>query len=79
MLFGDALGEALNNGGLSDAGFAYQDRIVLCPAAKYFDQPFDLRIAADERIKFAIFRCNGKVACKLRKIWVFRLLFSDLT
>ena len=56
VLVDDALSKALDDGGLADAGFADQHRIVLCSAAKNLDQSLDLGLAADKRIEFALRR-----------------------
>ena len=47
---GDFLGEAFDDGGLADAGFAEQHRIVLGAAAEDLDDALDFVLAADDRI-----------------------------
>ena len=46
----DALGQALGDRGLADAGIADIQRVVLGAAAQDLDGPLDLRLAADQRI-----------------------------
>ena len=50
----DALGEAFDDGGLTDAGFADQYRVVLGAAGENLDHAADLLVAADDRIEFAL-------------------------
>ena len=52
----NALGEALGNRRLADAGFADIERVVLGSPGKNLDGPFDLVLAADQRIDFAFAR-----------------------
>ena len=52
----DALGEALGDRGLADAGIADEQRIVLLAAAQHLDGAVDLGIAADHRIDLAVAR-----------------------
>ena len=52
----DALGEALRDRGLADAGLAHEQRIVLLPAAQHLDRAVDLGIASDHRIDLAVAR-----------------------
>src|ERR1041385_1457478 len=47
------LGEAFDNGGFADAGFAEQDGIVLRATAENLDDAFDFVFAADDRIHLA--------------------------
>src|SRR4029077_15063266 len=47
---GDALGEALDDGGLADAGFADEHRIVFGAAAKDLNDALDFAFAADQRV-----------------------------
>ena len=51
---GDFLGEAFDDGGLADAGFADQHRIVLRAAAEDLDDALDFVLAADDRIDLAL-------------------------
>jgi hypothetical protein len=50
----DALGEALDDGGLADAGLADEHRVVLGAARKHLDHPADLGVAADDRVQLAL-------------------------
>ena len=49
----DALGEALDDGGLADAGLADEDRVVLRAAREHLDDAADLLVAADDRVELA--------------------------
>ena len=49
----DALGQALDDRGLADAGLADQHRVVLGPARQHLDDPADLVVAADDRVELA--------------------------
>ena len=46
----DALGQALGDGGLADAGIADIKRVVLGPPAQHLDGALDLAVAPDQRI-----------------------------
>ena len=61
----DALGEALGDGGLADAGLADQHRVVLGPAAEDLDDAPDLLVPADDRVELAGARLGGEVAAVL--------------
>ena len=50
----DALGEALDDRGLADAGLADQDRVVLGAAREHLDHAADLLVAADDRVELAL-------------------------
>ena len=52
----DALGDALDDGGLADAGLADEHRVVLGAAAEDLDRAADLLVAADDRIELALLR-----------------------
>ena len=58
----DALGQTFDDGGLADAGFADQHRIVLGAAREHLDDAADLFIAADDGIELACFGALGQVA-----------------
>ena len=60
----DFLGQAFDNGGLADAGFAEQHGIVLGAAAEDLDDALDFVLAADDRIHFAFAGDFGQVAAK---------------
>ena len=49
----DALGEAFGDGGLADAGFADQQRIVLAPPAEHLDDPFHFVVAPHQWVDLA--------------------------
>ena len=52
----DAQRQALDDGGLADAGLADQHGIVLGAAAQHLDGAADLLVAADHRIELAVAR-----------------------
>ena len=62
---GDALGEALDHGGLADAGLADQHGVVLGAAAEDLHDPLDLGLATDDRVELALRRQLGQVAAEL--------------
>ena len=57
----DALGEALDDRGLADAGLADEDRIVLGPALQHLHRAANLVVAADHRVELAL-------ACARRQV-----------
>ncbi len=57
----DALGQALGDGGLADAGFADQHRIVLGPALQDLDGAADLVVPADHRVELAVLGALGEI------------------
>ena len=57
----DPLGQALDDGGLADAGLADQGRVVLGAARQDLDDPLDLLLAADDRVELAGARGVGQV------------------
>ena len=59
---GDAQGQALDDGGLADAGLADQHGIVLGAARQHLDGAADFLVAADHRIELAGARLRGQVA-----------------
>jgi hypothetical protein len=52
----DAARQTLGDGGLADAGFADEERVILLPPAQHLDGTVDLGLAADQRIDFALAR-----------------------
>ena len=52
----DALGQALRDCGLADAGLTHEQGIVLLTAAQHLDRAVDLGIASDHRIDLAVTR-----------------------
>ena len=67
---GDALGQALDDGGLADAGIADQHRVVLGLAGQDLDHPPDLGVPADDRVEPAAGRVGDQVAAVLRQRFV---------
>ena len=55
----DALGQALDDGGLADAGLADQDGVVLGAAREDLDDAADLLVAADDGVELALARRAG--------------------
>ena len=62
---GDALGEALDDGGLADAGLAHEHGVVLGAAREDLHDPLDLDLAADDRVELALGGELGQVAAEL--------------
>ena len=62
---GDALGQALGDGGLADARLADEDGVVLGAAGQDLDDTLDLLIAADDGIQLAGARRLRQVAGEL--------------
>ena len=62
---GDALGEALDDGGLADARLADQHRVVLGAAREDLHDPLDLGLAADDGVELALGGQLGQVAPEL--------------
>ncbi len=60
----DALRKTLHHGGLADAGFAGQDRVVLTPPHQHVDDLADLVVTAKNRIHVARFRLGGEILGK---------------
>ena len=61
----DALGQALDDGRLADAGLADEHRVVLGPARQDLDDAADLLVAADDRVELAGPRLDRQVAAVL--------------
>src|SRR5213076_2432447 len=76
---GDALGQALDDGGLAHARLADQDRVVLGAATEHLDDAADLLVAADHRVELPLPRQGGQVAAVLlqRLIGGFGILAGD--
>ena len=62
---GDALGEALDHGGLADAGLADEHGVVLGAAREDLHDPLDLGLAPDDGVQLAVGRQLGQVATEL--------------
>jgi hypothetical protein len=75
----DALGEALGDRRLADAGLADQDRVVLRAAREDLDDAPDLVVAADDRIELALLRGGGEVPAEAleRLVLVLRVGIGD--
>src|SRR5262249_40924968 len=57
----DELGEALDDGGLADAGLAQEHGVVLGAARQHLDDALDLVGPADDRVELALARQLGQV------------------
>ena len=66
--------EAFDDGGLADAGFAGENRIVLPPAHQDVDDLPDLLVAAGDRIDLPLARALGEIGGELLQ----RLLLAHL-
>jgi hypothetical protein len=62
---GDALGQALDDGGLADAGLAHEHGVVLRAAREDLHDPLDLGLATDDRVQLALGSELGEVASEL--------------
>ena len=62
---GDPLGQALDDGGLADAGLADQHRVVLGAPGEHLDHAAHLLVAADHRVELAPLGQLGQVAAEL--------------
>ena len=71
---GDALGDALRDGGLADTGFADEAGVVLLAAAQDLDGAVDLPVAADDIIQLSLPGFAGQVlAVGIQKLAAGRL------
>ena len=61
----DVLGQALDDGGLADAGLAHQHRVVLGAAGQDLHDPLHLAGAADDRVELLLAGQLGEVAAEL--------------
>ena len=61
----DALGEALDDGGLADAGLADEHGVVLGAAGEHLADPADLGVAPDDGVELAGARDLGEVDAEL--------------
>ena len=61
LALGDALGNALGDGGLADAGLTDQAGVVLLAAAQDLDGAVDLAVAADDAVSLAVPGLLGQV------------------
>jgi predicted ABC-class ATPase len=58
----DALGQALDDRGLADAGLADQNRIVFGAAGQHLDGAANFLVPPDHRVEFTLPRHRGQVA-----------------
>ena len=71
----DPRGQALDDGGLADAGLADQHGVVLLPAREDLHDALDLGLAADDGVELALRRLLGQVAAELvEQLRALRLL-----
>src|SRR5437016_939786 len=71
----DPLGEALDHGGLADAGLADQHGVVLRAPRENLHQPLDLGLAADDGVELALGGLLRQVAAELvEQLGALRLL-----
>ncbi len=61
----DGLGEALDDGGLADAGLTDQHRVVLGTAGQHLHDPLDLLLAPDDRVELGLTSGLGEVPAEL--------------
>ena len=61
LTFGNALGDALGDGGLADAGFADQAGVVFLAAAEDLQRAVNFTVAADNAVDAAVFGLLGQV------------------
>ena len=61
----DVLREPFDDGGLADAGFADEHRVVLGAPGQHLHDPLDLLAAPDHRIQLALAGAGGEVAAEL--------------
>ena len=73
VAFDDLLGEALDDGGLADAGFAEEHGVVLGAAAEDLDDAVDFVGPADDRVELALAGEFREVAPKLSRAGVLLL------
>ena len=60
-----SLGQALDDGGLADAGLADEHRVVLGAAGQHLHDALDLALAPDDRVELLLARELGEVATEL--------------
>ena len=65
VVLDDRLGEALDDGGLADAGLADQDGVVLGAARQDLHDPLDLLLAPDHGVELVVARGLREVAAEL--------------
>ena len=57
----NALGQTFDDGGLADAGFADQHRVVLGTTLQHLHRPTYLIVPADDRVELALLRPFGQI------------------
>ena len=67
IVFGDALGQAFDDCGFADAGFADEDGVVFSTAQKNLDGTANFVVSPDNRIEFTGFGEGGVVDSVLRE------------
>ena len=74
------LGEALDDGGLADAGLADQHRVVLGAPGQHLDHSPDFRVPPDDRVDLALAGALGEVDAVLlqRLVAALRIRRGDL-
>ena len=65
VVVGDRLGEALDDGGLADAGLTDQHRVVLGAAGQHLHHPLGLAGPTDDRVELLLAGELGEVAAEL--------------
>src|SRR5262249_12224557 len=73
-----ALGGALDDGGLADAGFAEEDGVVLGAAGQDLDDALDLVVASDDGVELALAGQLGQVAAEAVQSRRLRLALGRL-
>src|SRR5205814_9610801 len=68
----DALCQSFNDGGFAHAWLANQYRVILCAAAEHLDDPANLFISPDDRIKLTLL---GQL-CQVTTIFLQCLVFA---
>ena len=74
------MGQPFDDGGLTNAGLANQDRVVLAPTRQNLNDPADFRVASDHRVDLALASQFHQVLAVLRKclVLLFRILIRHL-
>ena len=65
---GDAQGEAFDDGGLADTGFADHDRVAFAAAGEDVDHLADRAVAAQHRVELAVTGLLGEVVGEAREV-----------
>src|SRR5699024_9721714 len=75
---GDALGDALGDGGLAHAGLADQAGVVLLPPGQDLDGPVDLPVPPDDVVQAAVPGLGGQVLAVGVQVLAAGRLFARL-